>query len=141
MEKNWILKSQGDGKTVDRLAEALDTARPLAILLVQRGVTTFEEAKAFFRPELSNLHDPFQMKDMEAAVERIQTALMNKERILVYGDYDVDGTTSVALVYTFLKGFYDSLDFYIPDRYNEGYGISQAGIDYARETGATLIIA
>ncbi len=141
MEKNWILKSQGDGQATDRLAAHLDIARSLAILLVQRGVTSFEEARAFFRPELTNLHDPFKMKDMEAAVERVQTALMNKEKILVYGDYDVDGTTSVALVYIFLKTLYDALDFYIPDRYNEGYGISQAGVEYARETGATLIIA
>jgi single-stranded-DNA-specific exonuclease len=141
MEKNWILKSQGDGQAVDRLSAELDISKPLAILLVQRGVKTFEEARAFFRPELTDLHDPFLMKDMEQAVSRVQAALENKEKILVYGDYDVDGTTSVALVYTFLKTFYDSLDFYIPDRYNEGYGVSQAGIEYARETGASLIIA
>jgi single-stranded-DNA-specific exonuclease len=141
MEKNWILKSQGDGQAVDRLSAELDISNPLAILLVQRGVKTFEEARAFFRPELTDLHDPFLMKDMEQAVSRIQAALENKEKILVYGDYDVDGTTSVALVYIFLKTFYDSLDFYIPDRYNEGYGVSQAGVEYARETGASLIIA
>jgi len=141
MEKNWILKSQGEGEVVDRIAVDLDIVKPLATLLVQRGVTTFDEAKSFFRPELTDLHDPFLMKDMETAVSRIKTALENKEKILVYGDYDVDGTTSVALVYTFLKSFYDAMDFYIPDRYHEGYGVSQAGIDYARETGASLIIA
>jgi len=123
------------------LSAELDIAKPLATLLVQRGVTTFDEARAFFRPDLANLYDPFLMKDMEEAVARIQTALENNEKILIYGDYDVDGTTSVALVYTFLKSFYDALDFYIPDRYHEGYGVSQEGVDYARETGATLIIA
>jgi single-stranded-DNA-specific exonuclease len=141
MEKNWILKSQGEGKEVERLSAELNISKPLAILLVQRGITTFEEAKSFFRPDLELLHDPFLMKDMEVAVERIQSAVQKKEKILVYGDYDVDGTTSVALVYTFLKTFYEAIDFYIPNRYNEGYGVSTKGIDYARETGATLIIA
>ena len=141
MEKNWILKSQGEGKEVERLSVELNISKPLAILLVQRGITSFDEAKSFFRPELSLLHDPFLMKDMAVAIERIQAAVQNKEKILVYGDYDVDGTTSVALVYTFLKTFYENIDFYIPDRYNEGYGVSTKGIDYARETGSTLIIA
>ena len=141
MEKNWILKSQGDGQTVDRLSAELDIAKPLATLLVQRDITTADEARAFFKPELYNLYDPFLMKDMDKAVSRIESALENKEKILIYGDYDVDGTTSVALVYTFLKTFYDSLDFYIPDRYNEGYGVSQEGVEYARETGVSLIIA
>jgi len=141
MEKNWILKSQGEGKEVERLSAELNISKPLAILLVQRGFTSFDEAKGFFRPELSLLHDPFLMKDMAVAIERIQAAVLNKEKILVYGDYDVDGTTSVALVYTFLKTFYENIDFYIPDRYNEGYGVSTKGIDYARETGSTLIIA
>jgi len=141
MEKNWILKSQGEGKEVERLSVELNISKPLAILLVQRGITSFDEAKSFFRPELSLLHDPFLMKDMAVAIERIQAAVQNKEKILVYGDYDVDGTTSVALVYAFLKTFYENIDFYIPDRYNEGYGVSTKGIDYARETGSTLIIA
>lgn len=141
MEKNWILKSQGEAKEVERLSGELNISKPLAILLVQRGFTSFDEAKSFFRPELSLLHDPFLMKDMAVAIERIQAAVLNKEKILVYGDYDVDGTTSVALVYTFLKTFYENIDFYIPDRYNEGYGVSTKGIDYARETGSTLIIA
>jgi len=141
MDKNWILKSQGDGEVVKSIAAELDISRPLAVLLEQRGVKTFEQARSFFRPELTDLHDPFLMMDMDKAVGRIQVALENKEKILVYGDYDVDGTTSVALMHTFLQSFYDSLDFYIPNRYHEGYGISQEGIDYARETGATLIIA
>jgi len=141
MEKNWILKSQGEGKEVERLSGELNISKPLAILLVQRGITSFDEAKSFFRPALTLLHDPFLMKDMQVAIERIQAAVQNKEKILVYGDYDVDGTTSVALVYTFLKTFYEAIDFYIPNRYNEGYGVSTKGIDYARETGSTLIIA
>ena len=141
MEKNWILKSQGEGKDVERLSAELEIAKPLATLLVQRGFNTFDKAKSFFRPQLSDLHDPFLMKDMEDAVSRIRTAIENKERIMVYGDYDVDGTTSVALVYIFLETIYDSIDFYIPNRYDEGYGVSQEGIDYARETGVSLIIA
>ncbi len=141
MDKNWILKSQGDGEVVKSIAAELGITKTLATLLVQRGVRTFEESRSFFRPDLANLHDPFIMKDMDKAVARIQVALEKKERILVYGDYDVDGTTSVALVHTFLNSFYDSLDFYIPDRYHEGYGVSKEGIDYARETGANLIIA
>ncbi len=140
-EKNWILKSQGEGKEVERLCSELDITKPLAIMLAQRGISSFDEAKSFFRPELPLLHDPFLMKDMDLAIERIQAAVQNKEKILVYGDYDVDGTTSVALVHTFLKTFHEAIDFYIPDRYNEGYGVSTKGIDYARETGSTLIIA
>ena len=113
MEKNWILKSQGDGKLLDHLCSEFGIARPLATLLVQRGVTTFDEARSFFRPDLSDLHDPFLMKDMEEAVSRIQIALQNKEKILIYGDYDVDGTTSVALVYNFFKSIKAILAFSI----------------------------
>ena len=141
MEKNWILKSQGKTEEVERLCQELNISIPLAILLVQRDIFSFETSRRFFRPELTDLHDPLLMRDMEAAVERIETAVNNKENILVYGDYDVDGTTSVALIYIFLKTFYDRLDFYIPNRYNEGYGVSQNGIDYAREHGISLIIA
>ena len=141
MGKNWILKGQGEGEKVERLCGELNISKPLAILLAQRGISSFDEAKSFFRPELTLLHDPFLMKDMALAIERIQAAVQNKEKILVYGDYDVDGTTSVALVYTFLRTFYEAIDFYIPDRYNEGYGVSTKGIDYARETGSSLIIA
>ncbi|NVO19804.1 MAG: single-stranded-DNA-specific exonuclease RecJ [Bacteroidetes bacterium] len=142
MKKRWLLKDRGDHETVNKLATQLGIDPLLSELLVQRGVTTFDGAKAFFRPELSLLHDPFLINDMDKAISRIGKAFEGKERILVYGDYDVDGTTAVALVYTFLKeqGF-ESLDFYIPDRYGEGYGISVKSIDFAAEQGFTLIIA
>ena len=141
MEKNWILKSQGDVEVVEALSGELNIPKPLAILLVQRGVTNFESSRQFFRPGLADLHDPFLMKDMDDAIDRIESAIRNQESILIYGDYDVDGTTSVALVYTFLKSFYEKLDVYIPDRYHEGYGVSQMGIDFAREHRMSLIIA
>ena len=112
----------------------------LGSLLVRRGITTPAEARRFFRPQLSELHDPFLMNDMQAAVDRLNDALGRKERILVYGDYDVDGCTAVALVYKFLAQFYSNIDFYIPDRYDEGYGISRKGVDFAAETGVRLII-
>ena len=108
MEKNWILKSQGEGHKVERMSGELNISKPLATLLIQRGIHSFEEARDFFRPQLTQLHDPFLMKDMAVAIERIQTAVQDSEKVLVYGDYDVDGTTSVALVYTFLKKFHDS---------------------------------
>ena len=123
-EKKWILKETGDPDTVNRLASELGVDPVLALLLVQRGVTTFTDARAFFRPDLKNLHDPFLMKDMDKAVERIRRAVDTGEKILVYGDYDVDGTTAVSLVYSFLRRLTDRTDFYIPDRYDEGYGVS-----------------
>ncbi len=123
------------------LATELSISPVLAQLLVQRGITTFEEAKKFFRPQLHDLHDPFLMKDMDKAVERLNKALRNKEKILVYGDYDVDGTTAVALVFKVLKGIYSDVDFYLPDRFKEGYGVSYDGINYAAENGFSLIIA
>jgi single-stranded-DNA-specific exonuclease len=141
MEKRWVLKQQGDRSLVEQLAAELKIDQPLANLLVQRGIHNFDEAKAFFRPTLDDLYDPFLMKDMDAAISRIDTAIRNHEKILVYGDYDVDGTTAVALVYTFLRKFYDQLDFYIPDRYTEGYGISVKGIDFAADNKFSLIIA
>ena len=124
------------------IANALGISPVMAKLLVQRGISTFDEAKAFFRPELSQLHDPFLMKDMDKAVERLNLALRRKENILIYGDYDVDGTTAVALVYKFLQNCVQSsqLDFYIPDRYKEGYGVSKEGIDYAHEHNVKLVI-
>ncbi len=142
MEKRWVLKQKGDTSLVTGIARALGIENALAELLVQRGVTSFEEAKAFFRPDLSQLHDPFLMNDMGKAIDRIETAKANGQKILVYGDYDVDGTTAVSLVYSFLKenGF-EHLDYYIPDRYNEGYGISTQGIDYAQKENFSLIIA
>lgn len=141
MEKRWVLKEKGDFETVRKLQNELNINIHLANLLVQRGIRTFDEAKAFFRPQLSDLHDPFLMKDMDIAIERIENAIANNEKILVYGDYDVDGTSAVALVYSFLKEHYSEVDFYIPDRYSEGYGISYQGIDFAEENNFTLIIA
>ena len=113
----------------------------LANMLINRGVQSFDQAKDYFRPSLSQLHDPFLMKDMDAAVNRIEKAVNNQEKILVYGDYDVDGTTAVALMYSFLKGFYPQVEFYIPDRYKEGYGISERGVRFAAENGFSLVIA
>lgn len=141
MEKRWAIKNRGDEEVVNRLASELRINKFLVNMLVQRGITSYEEARRFFRPSLENLHDPFLMKDMDKAVERISTAFANKEHILVYGDYDVDGTTAVSLVYTFLKGLSGNIGYYIPDRYKEGYGISMQGIDWAKENGYTLIIA
>lgn len=141
MDKRWCIKPKGEDKAIEKLVEELRVHPVLANLLIQRGVTNYEEAKAFFRPKLTDLHNPFLMKDMEEAIHRLDKAFARHERILIYGDYDVDGTTSVALVYSFLQLHYDNLDFYIPDRYNEGYGISLKGIDYAGETGASLVIA
>jgi len=141
MEKKWIIKEQGDKEVVAHLSEVLNIDVSLANLLAQRGISTFEEAKTFFRPELQNLHDPFLMKDMDKAVERIEKAIASKEQILVFGDYDVDGTSAVALIYTFLKNLYDKVHFYIPDRYEEGYGISVKSIDFAHENNYSLIIA
>jgi single-stranded-DNA-specific exonuclease len=141
MEKRWVLKEKGDPEIVARLCQELSIDENLVQLLVQREITTFEEAHDFFRPSLENLHDPFLMKDMDKGILRIEEAFKNKEHILIYGDYDVDGTTAVALVYTFLKEHYDEIDFYIPDRDKEGYGISITGIDYAADNGFTLVIA
>jgi len=125
----------------EQLAKQLGIHPALSQLLIQRGITTVEEADKFFHPSLKDLHDPFLLPDMDKAIRRIEKALGEKERILVYGDYDVDGTTAVALVYKFLRKFTTNLDYYIPDRYDEGYGISQQGIDYASETDVKLIIA
>lgn len=140
-EKRWILREDYDKEVVKKLAEALGVDEIIATLLVERGVTTFEEARCFFRPSLDQLHDPFLMKDMDRAIARINEAVRRHERILIYGDYDVDGTSAVALVYSYLSTFHRNIDFYIPDRDSEGYGISFQGIDYARETGVKLIIA
>jgi len=141
MEKRWSLKSEGDKQLVTQLAKDLSIDIVLANLLVQRGVNTFEEAKKFFRPSLTDLHDPFLMKDMDKAIHRLESAIKNQEKILVYGDYDVDGTTAVALVYSFIAQFHKQVEYYIPDRYAEGYGISFQGIDYASEQNFSLIIA
>ncbi len=139
--KRWYLRKDYDIEIVEKLAASLGVDNIIATLLVERGVTTFEEARRFFRPSLDQLHDPFIMKDMDRAIERIERAVDNKERIFIYGDYDVDGTSAVALVYSYLMQFHSNIDFYIPDRDTEGYGISFQGIDYAKETGVKLIIA
>ncbi len=141
MESSWILKPEGDAATVNKLMQELNISKPIATMLVQRGINTFDEAKRFFRPELEHLHDPFLMADMDKAVNRLNQAIKNKEKILIYGDYDVDGTTSVALVYSFLRKKAENIDYYIPDRYNEGYGISFKGIDFATENNFDLVIA
>jgi single-stranded-DNA-specific exonuclease len=137
----WTILPKPNQEIVEALAHSLKVDYSIASLLVQRGISNFEQAKGFFRPELTDLHDPFLMKDMDKAVERIQVAFQNKEKILVFGDYDVDGTTSVALMFSYLKKRHNEVDTYIPDRYTEGYGISFAGIDYASSTGCKLIIA
>jgi single-stranded-DNA-specific exonuclease len=141
MKKNWVIKAQGDEQVIASLSRELGIDRPLSHLLAQRGITTYNEARAFFRPDLANLHDPFLMKDMEVAVQRIQEAIRSGEKVLVYGDYDVDGTTAVSLVYSFFKDHFRSIEYYIPDRYNEGYGVSLKGIDYAARQGISLVIA
>ncbi|MCR4847431.1 MAG: single-stranded-DNA-specific exonuclease RecJ [Bacteroidales bacterium] len=143
METRWILNKAVDNQQVTEIAKALNIDEHLATLLVQREITTYDEAKVFFRPALSQLHDPFLMKDMDRAVDRVVQAIDNGEKILIYGDYDVDGTTAVALVYTYLKKFFKKkkIEFYIPDRYDEGYGISFKGIDYAAENDFKLVIA
>ena len=139
-ECKWIVKEQADSAKVDKLSAEVGIDRVLADLLVKRGVETFEQARSFFRPSLDDLHDPFLMKDMDEAVERLHQAVSSGEKILVYGDYDVDGTTAVALVYSFIRRFTLDVDFYIPDRYDEGYGVSYKGIDWAIEGGFKLII-
>ena len=141
MEKKWVISQEANRNNVIRIIEDLGVSRPLANLLVQRNIKTFEEARTFFRPELDALHDPFLMKGMEAAVERIQCALEDGENILIYGDYDVDGTTSVALMYEYISGFYEQVGYYIPDRYTEGYGVSKKGVDFAIDNNFSLIIA
>ncbi|MCF6182939.1 single-stranded-DNA-specific exonuclease RecJ [Lutibacter sp.] len=137
----WKLKSSPNPQKVKQLSATLQVETTLAKLLVQRGIETFDEAKDFFRPNLANLHNPFAMKDMDLAVNRIEKAIKNDENILIYGDYDVDGTTSVSLVSSYLKTFYPNVATYIPDRYDEGYGISFKGIDFAEDNDFSLIIA
>ncbi|WP_140485609.1 single-stranded-DNA-specific exonuclease RecJ [Flavobacterium sp. GSA192] len=137
----WTLKPKPSEDKIKHLAQALNVEDFVAQLLVQRGIETFEEAKHFFRPSLEHLHDSYLMKDMDKAIERIENAIENQERILVFGDYDVDGTTAVSLVSSYLKSFYPNVATYIPDRYDEGYGVSFKGIDFADDNGFSLIIA
>lgn len=139
--KKWIFSDSPDINAIDQLSKKINVNPVLTKILLQRGIASYEEAKAFFRPELDELHDPFLMKDMEKAVQRIDAALEQQENILVYGDYDVDGSTSVAMMYSFICSIYDKVGYYIPDRYAEGYGISTQGIEYAAENGYSLIIS
>ena len=141
MIKRWVLKNTPDMEVVEQLSKKLNINKKLTELLIHRGITTFDDAKSFFRPQLSDLIDPFLMKDMDKAVDRVDHAKKNGEKIMVYGDYDVDGTTAVSIVYSFLKNIHKKVDFYIPDRYAEGYGISYKGIDFAVENGYKLLIA
>jgi single-stranded-DNA-specific exonuclease len=140
MEKRWVVKEKGDTAVVKQLAGALGVSVSLANLMVQRNISSAAEASAFFHPSIDYLHDPFLMKDMNIAVDRISAAVKKNERILVYGDYDVDGTTAVALMYSFLKDQYSNVDYYIPDRYKEGYGVSFQGLDYAYQNNCKVVI-
>jgi single-stranded-DNA-specific exonuclease len=141
MMRAWKINENGHADHIRQLTEELMVSPVISTLLVQRGITNYAQAKEFFRPDISQLYDPFLMADMEKAVSRLEKALKNKERILVYGDYDVDGTTSVAMVFSFLKKYIDTVDYYIPDRYAEGYGVSFRGVDHAIQHGFSLIIA
>ncbi|MCY4781585.1 single-stranded-DNA-specific exonuclease RecJ [Sphingobacterium sp. UT-1RO-CII-1] len=141
MQKRWVVKPKNDIQKINKLRDELGINPILADLLLNRNIHTFEQAKNFFKPLLSGLHDPFLMKDMHSAIYRIEQAIGNKEKILIYGDYDVDGTTAVSIVYSFFREYTSGIEFYIPDRYSEGYGISTQGIDYAAANGFSLIIA
>lgn len=137
----WTIKPKPSQEKVKQLSQALNIEENIATLLIQRGIETYDEARQFFRPTLNDLHDPYLMKDMDKAVSRIEKAISTNENILVFGDYDVDGTTAVSLVSSYLKTYYPNIATYIPDRYDEGYGVSFKGIDYADDNGITLIIA
>lgn len=141
IEKRWMHKAIPERSLIEKLGSAINVSDPIATILAQRGVTTFDGARQFFKPSLSALYDPFLMKDMPEAVARIEEAIGNSEKILVYGDYDVDGTTSVALFFGFLNSFYEYCNFYIPDRYSEGYGVSKQGVDWAIENDYSLIVS
>ncbi|MDP3665880.1 MAG: DHH family phosphoesterase, partial [Sediminibacterium sp.] len=140
MQKRWNILPVRE-TNIDSLQESLKINRTLCNILTQRGIDDYEKAKHYFRPQLTDLHDPWLMKDMDKAVNRIVLAFEQQEKILVFGDYDVDGTTSVASLYQFIHQLYSETDFYIPHRYREGYGISKMGIDFAKENGFTLIIS
>jgi single-stranded-DNA-specific exonuclease len=137
----WTLKPQPEKEKVHNLAKELQVDTTIASILCQRNIETFEDAKKFFRPSLDEIHNPFLMKDMDVAVARIEVAISKNENILIYGDYDVDGTTAVSLVSSYLRTIYPNIATYIPDRYTEGYGISYTGIDFANDNDFSLIIA
>ena len=141
MDQRWIIRERPDTEKVEKLSKEININPVLSSILVQRGISHYKAAKAYFRPSLNDLHDPFLMEDMDLAIERLNRAIHNGENILVYGDYDVDGTTSVALVYSYLKKIYSNIFYYIPDRYLEGYGISKKGIEWAEKNNINLIIS
>ena len=141
MEKRWLYKEIPAKDQIENLSKAININPYLSTILIQRGIADFEGAKKFFRPSLDQLHNPFLMKDMDKAVDRLHSAMERNEKILIYGDYDVDGTTAVALVYSYLRKRYKQCEAYIPDRQAEGYGVSQAGVEWAEANGYTLIIA
>jgi single-stranded-DNA-specific exonuclease len=141
MKKRWRIKDTANPKSIEDLKQSINVSSGIAALLVNRGIENYDQAFEYFRPQMEHLHDPMLMKNMDKAVQHIRETIEKKERIMIYGDYDVDGTTSVALVYTYLSSFYDNLEYYIPDRYKEGYGISQIGIDYAASQNISLMIA
>ena len=140
MQKRWNILAV-DKEQTSSLQSAIKINPSICSILVQRGITNYESAKEFFRPDLAHLHSPWLMKDMDKAVERIIKAIHEREKVMVYGDYDVDGTTSVASMFQFLKSLHESVEFYIPHRYKEGYGVSKIGIDFAKEQGHSLIIS
>ncbi|MBI3134144.1 MAG: single-stranded-DNA-specific exonuclease RecJ [Bacteroidetes bacterium] len=141
MNKRWLIKKPASQQLIAKLIEEVGVTRPIANIMAQRGIRSFDEAKAFFRPDLKNLHNPFLMKGMSEAVDRIERAIAAHENILIYGDYDVDGTTAVSLVYDYLSRDYGQIGYYIPDRYKEGYGVSDAGVDFAIDNSFALVIA
>ncbi|MDR0368316.1 MAG: single-stranded-DNA-specific exonuclease RecJ [Bacteroidales bacterium] len=141
MQKKWVLQTRANDNLIKYISGLLNIPLPLANLLAQRNVKTYNEARSFFKPSLQDIHDPYLMKDMEKSVHRVEKAVADKEKILVFGDYDVDGTSAVALIYSFLKDYTSFIEYYVPDRYEEGYGISVQSIEYARENNFTLIIA
>ena len=141
MEKLWKINTNSNSNAIENLKQQLNVDDVIAKLLIQRNILNYQEAKDFFRPDLKQLHNPFLMKGMDIAIDRINTAIKNNEKVLIFGDYDVDGTTAVSVVYSFFKNHFSVIDYYIPDRYKEGYGISFAGIDYAEENNFSLIIA
>ena len=139
MKTEWVVE-EVESKKIEDLSKSLNVSYIISKLLILRGITNYDEAKLFFRPKINDIHDPFLMKDMRLAIDRINSAITKNEKILIYGDYDVDGTTSVAMLVLFLRNQHDFIDWYIPCRYNEGYGLSLKGIDYAKSKDVKLII-
>jgi len=140
MQKKWIVRAESDKELIDKLSGELNISETITNLLIQRGVNSYDEARSFFKPLLQDIHNPYLMQDMKKSVERVEQAIKNKEKILIFGDYDVDGTSAVALVYSFLKNLTDNIDYYVPDRYGEGYGISTQSVEYAKEQEFSLMI-